>query len=68
MPIDKRAGRLTSQLKRVEMLSRHVYQRLAINTATRHLFEDSRMDAFWQLQERERSGLWGIPLDITRIN
>ena len=66
-PTDQHEERLSTCVRRIETLSRNVYQRLILDVAIRDRFQDANMDAFWQMQDHERRAIWGAGIDLMSI-
>ena len=54
--------------RQIEHLACNVYSRLLCDSVVRkHFKTGNEIDAFWGLQDGERYGLWGTPLDISQV-
>jgi hypothetical protein len=56
----------TLRVRQMEALARESYRRILTNDAIRdHFATDASIEAYWALQEHERSAIWGKGIDVT---
>lgn len=54
------------RVRQMEALARESYRKIMMNAAIRDHFEtDASIEAYWALQEHERSAIWGKGIDVT---
>ena len=66
-PLDQREDVCWQRTRQIEHLACDAYSRLLRDPALRkHFRTEDTIAAFWKLQDDQRRGLWGTPLDIAQ--